>query len=62
MKVRFRHEDTETYLMTHDRKYSNPIHGQQEVCAKKKKDALTVWLAGEGIYFTEPSQPAHDEL
>lgn len=62
MKVRFKHADTAAYLMSHDRKYSNPIHGQQEVCAKKKKDALATWLASEGVYYTEPSQPMHDEL
>ncbi|GMH32212.1 hypothetical protein BSKO_00046 [Bryopsis sp. KO-2023] len=61
-KVRFKHVDTGAFLLSHNRKYSNPIHGQQEVCAKKDKGKGSLWTAAEGIYFSEPSPPEHDEL
>lgn len=61
-QVRLKHVDTGAYLMSHERKYSNPIHGQQEVCAKKKKGAQALWSATEGVYFSNLSDPIHDEL
>ena len=48
--VRFKHQDTGTYLSSHSKKFNRPITGQQEICGKaKSKDAN--WLATEGVYF-----------
>ncbi|GBG84577.1 hypothetical protein CBR_g38858 [Chara braunii] len=55
-KVRFFHVDTGAYLHSHDKKYSHPIKGQQEVCGVRKKSADNVWLATEGVYFPAKTQ------
>ena len=53
--VRFKHQDTGSYLSSHSKKFNRPITGQQEVCAKaKSKDAN--WLATEGVYFPPQTQ------
>lgn len=65
IKVRLRHVDTGVYLHSHDRhRYSHPISGQQEVCAVKRKDANSNWLAAEGVYFVPQAAVggAKDEL
>ena len=62
MQVRFHHVDTDAYLMSHQARYSNPIPGQQEVCAVKTKDKKTFWESAEGVYFTIPGNPVKDEL
>jgi len=51
-KVRLRHVDTGAYLYSHDHKYGNPIAGQQEVCAAKRKDRNAEWTAVEGVYLS----------
>ena len=53
--VKFKHQDTGTYLSSHSKKFNRPITGQQEVCAKaKSKDAN--WLATEGVFFPSQAQ------
>ena len=53
--IKFKHQDTGSYLSSHSKKFNRPITGQQEVCAKaKSKDAN--WLATEGVYFPPQAQ------
>lgn len=63
LQVRFRHADTDAYLMASEQKYHNPIPGQMEVCGMKRKDKKALWESAEGVYFAliQPSN-AHDEL
>jgi len=53
-RVKLLHVDTSTYLGSHDKKFSRPIAGQQEVYAKKTKDGNTNWAATEGVYYPVP--------
>lgn len=55
--VQLQHVDTNAYLMSHAKKYGQPIAGQTEVCATRgKPNANTKWLAAEGVYFPPTDQ------
>eukprot|EP00854_Cymbomonas_tetramitiformis_P015651 gene15651-18561_t len=63
-KVRFVHDETGVYLMSHDKKFGRPIAGQQEVCGTKKKNSDSFWVATEGVYMPDATLPddLDDEL
>lgn len=51
--VRFQHVDTNRYLSSNTKKFSNPIPGQQEVCAVDKMGEDTRWVAEVlGLFFS----------
>lgn len=59
-RMRLKHKDTGTYLITHKQVFGRPIQGQQEVCATKGKSPEGWWRATEGVYF--PQREEGDEL
>lgn len=64
-RVRLKHQDTGTYLQSHNYRYNNPIAGQQEVCTVRTSGRNSEWLAVEGVYLAPQSSigsGARDEL
>lgn len=58
-KARLKHVDTGVYLYSHEMRFQQPIHGQQEVCGKKSRDRNAEWQAAEGVYLpTDMAAPA----
>lgn len=52
-EIQLQHVDTKAYLMSHTKKFGQPIAGQLEVCATQgRPNANTKWMAAEGVYFS----------